>query len=108
MRRTLASPNLAISSNRPAAIRGDVLSASIRTAKRRRRLSSAMCSAPRRSRRRFGEDRVDMNIGAIDQWEGWVAAREGQEEIGTAQHDRFYAVVANELTARGQEDLALL
>ncbi len=35
MRRTLASPNLAISSNRPAAMRGEVLSASIRTAKRR-------------------------------------------------------------------------
>src|SRR5882762_3082612 len=42
MRRTLASPNLAISSNSPAAMRGEVLSASMRTANRRKRLSSAM------------------------------------------------------------------
>src|ERR1700757_3414720 len=41
MRRTLASPNLAISSNNPAAMRGEALSASIRTAKRRG-FSSAM------------------------------------------------------------------
>src|SRR5713101_3906061 len=42
MRRTLASPNLAISSKSPAAMRGEVLSASMRTANRRKRLSSAM------------------------------------------------------------------
>jgi hypothetical protein len=34
MRRTLASPSLAISSNRPSAMRADALSASISTASR--------------------------------------------------------------------------
>src|SRR5713226_801709 len=42
MRRTLASPNLAISSKSPAAMRGEVLSASMRTANRRKRVYSAM------------------------------------------------------------------
>src|SRR5208337_617212 len=45
MRRTLASPNLATSSKRPAAMRGDVLSASMRMAKRGKRFSSAMLGA---------------------------------------------------------------
>src|SRR5271166_6449047 len=42
IRRALASPNFAISSNRPAAIGGEVVSASMRTAKRRSRVSSTM------------------------------------------------------------------
>src|SRR6516164_2287498 len=46
MRRTLASPNLATSSKSPAAIRGDVLSASMRIANRRVRLSSGMFGPP--------------------------------------------------------------
>ena len=40
MRRTLASPNFATSSKRPSAICGEVLSASIRTAKRANRWCS--------------------------------------------------------------------
>src|SRR6267154_135701 len=46
MRRTLASPNFATSSNSPAAICGEVLSASISTAKRGRRCCSAFITAP--------------------------------------------------------------
>src|ERR1700730_475916 len=46
MRRTLASPNLATSSKSPAAMRGDVLSASMRIANRRVRLSSGMFGPP--------------------------------------------------------------
>src|SRR6266849_498975 len=46
MRRTLASPNFATSSNNPAAICGEVLSASISTAKRGRRCCSAFITAP--------------------------------------------------------------
>ena len=42
MRRTLASPKRAISSNRPSTMRDEVLSASISTAKRSGRVSSAM------------------------------------------------------------------
>src|SRR6266571_7384436 len=46
MRRTLASPNFATSSNNPPAICGEVLSASISTAKRGRRCCSAFITAP--------------------------------------------------------------
>src|SRR5215831_1038409 len=46
IRRTLASPNLATSSKSPAAMRGDVLSASMRIADRRVRLSSGMFGPP--------------------------------------------------------------
>src|ERR1700674_167534 len=46
MRRTLASPNFATSSNNPAAICGEGLSASISTAKRGRRCCSAFITAP--------------------------------------------------------------
>src|SRR5439155_16798933 len=42
MRRTLASPILAISSNNPSAIFADALSASIRTARRGERSSAGM------------------------------------------------------------------
>src|SRR6185312_10628869 len=42
MRRTLASPILAISSNNPSAIFADALSASIRTARRGERVSEGM------------------------------------------------------------------
>src|SRR5215208_5985936 len=44
MRRTLASPILAISSNKPSAIFADALSASIRTARRGERISEGMTS----------------------------------------------------------------
>src|SRR3546814_10823005 len=44
MRRTLASPIRAISSNSPSAIFAEVLSASIRTARRGERVSLAMVS----------------------------------------------------------------
>src|SRR5687767_11210248 len=47
MRRTLASPILAISSKRPEAIRAEVLSASIKTARRGARVSKAMPSLTR-------------------------------------------------------------
>src|SRR6267154_2471825 len=46
IRRTLASPNFATSSNNPPAICGEVLSASISTAKRGRRCCSAFITAP--------------------------------------------------------------
>src|SRR5215831_12821236 len=46
IRRTLASPNLATSSKSPAAMRGEVLSASMRIANRRVRLSSGMFEPP--------------------------------------------------------------
>src|ERR1700738_2201838 len=46
IRRTLAAPNLATSSKSPAAMRGDVLSASMRIANRRVRLSSGMFGPP--------------------------------------------------------------
>src|ERR1700754_4951852 len=46
MRRTLASPNFATSSNSPPAICGEVLSASISTAKRGRRCCSALIGTP--------------------------------------------------------------
>src|SRR5437868_5199655 len=51
MRRTLASPNLATSSNSPPAICGEVLSASINTAKRGSRCCSAFAEHPRLWRR---------------------------------------------------------
>src|SRR5690606_18774209 len=46
MRRTLASPILAISSNRPSAILADALSASMRTARRGERVSDGITRAP--------------------------------------------------------------
>src|SRR5476649_235684 len=98
MRRTLASPNLAISSNRPATMRGDVLSASISTAKRRSRLSSAM-RAPRRKNQaeklggRFLEECADVDVGAIDQRERRLFSGECQEETGAAQHDGLDAAL---------------
>src|SRR5712671_7650601 len=46
IRRTLASPNFATSSNNPPAICGEVFSASISTAKRGRRCCSAFITAP--------------------------------------------------------------
>jgi len=47
MRRTLASPILAISSNRPSAILAEALSASINTARRGERASEGIVSDPK-------------------------------------------------------------
>src|SRR6267154_5115576 len=76
MRRTLASPNFATSSNNPAAICGEVLSASISTAKRGRRCGSAFIIAP------------SMVVAADTYWRNSVDSEKNALECTTSEPSR--------------------
>src|SRR6516165_10230156 len=81
MRRTLASPNLATSSKSPAEMRGDVLSASMRIASRRVRLSSGILGPPL-----FMPERGYQNTSAVFGLPEW-GSQSGLETARLA--DRF-------------------
>src|SRR5258708_32253499 len=60
-----------------------------------------------RSAGRFAVNRVDMDVGAVDEREGALLSDERQEHIGAAQHDRLGTALLAE-TATGREERAAL
>src|SRR5882672_11832108 len=58
--------------------------------------------------RRLLINRLDMDVGAVDQREAAIVTDESQEQVGAAQHDGLRAALADESPAGLEEGLALL